>query len=216
MKRGLLLVVLFLCVALSFTASSWAAKQCCCTMTCNFTDLLGSPQKLNVNTCWDLDAVFACEEEIICISEMIGNIEIWIYKNFEGAGCDIEEEEDCSLEFILGADDPGLDSLRQFRDEVLSTSEKGRKLTEAYYKYGDVLIEAFEENPGIENFATEILEKMIEQLQTALGSEEELLTDEIADDIEILIDELDAVIASPGLKKTLKQIKREMKKGTLF
>ena len=89
-------------------------------------------------------------------------------------------------------------------------------MTAVYYKYGDVLIEAFEENPGIEVFATELLEKTITRLYTALGSEERLLTDEIAADIDILIDELDAVVASPELKKTFKQMKRDIRRGTPF
>ncbi len=43
-----------------------------------------------------------------------------------------------------------------------------------------------------------------------------LLTDEISTDIDILIAELDAAVARPALKKTMKQIKREIRKGTLF
>ena len=78
------------------------------------------------------------------------------------------------------------------------------------------MIKAFDENPSIGEFATEVLGKTITRLYEALGSEEEVLTDEIVADIEILIDELDAVVASPELKKTMKQIKRDMRKGTLF
>ena len=116
----------------------------------------------------------------------------------------------------MGGDEPELDILRQFRDEVLSKSESGRKLIDTYYNHGDVLIKAFEENPGIEAFATELLEKTIERLYTTLDSGEELLTDEIAADIEILAGELDAVVKRPGLKNTLKQIKGDMKKGKMF
>ena len=138
---------------------------------------------------------------------------VWYYKS-EGS-CTVEEVE-CPIDFMLGAEDEVLDILRQFRDEVLSKSEKGGKLIDAYYKYGDLLIKAFEANPALEVFATEILEKTIERLLIASGSDEALLTDEIAADIDILADELDAVVKSPGLKKTLRQIKGDMRRGKLF
>jgi len=78
------------------------------------------------------------------------------------------------------------------------------------------LIKAFDANPALEVFAIEILEKTIERLLTAPGSDEELLTDDIAADIEILADELDMVVVNPGLKKTLRYIKGDMKRGKLF
>ncbi len=50
--------------------------------------------------------------------------------------CDMSLVDDaCESETLLGFDHPGLDVLRQFRDQVLSKSEKGRRLTEAYYEY---------------------------------------------------------------------------------
>ena len=145
---------------------------------------------------------------------VIGELQnMWYYKS-EGT-CTVEEVE-CPIDFMLGEEDELLDILRQFRDEVLSKSEKGEKLIKAYYNYGDVLIKAFEANPAIEVFAREILEKTIERLLTASGGEQKLLTDEIAADIEILADELDAAVKSPGLKKTLRQIKRDVREGKLF
>ncbi len=35
-------------------------------------------------------------------------------------------------------------------------------------------------------------------------------------DIDILADELDAVVKSPGLKKTIRKVKGDMKRGKLF
>ena len=136
------------------------------------------------------------------------------YNQSEGS-CTVDEIE-CPIDYMLGAEDEVLDILRQFRDEVLSKSEKGIKLIDAYYKYGDLLIKAFEANPALEVFATEILEKTIERLLIASGSDEELFDYAIAADIEILADELDAVVKSPGLKKTLRQVKGDMKRGKLF
>jgi hypothetical protein len=182
------------------------------------------PKDFVIDDCyyWDDDGEWKCNEQLICISELQAMDEDYWFrydiKNVEIDGsCEMHfTDDECESESLLGSDHPGLDILRQFRDKVLARSEKGRRLTEAYYKYGDVLIEAFEKNPGIEVFATEILVKTIERLAKTLGSDEELLTDEISADIDILINELDAVVASPELKKTMKQIKRDMRKGILF
>ncbi len=223
MKRKCLVAILFLGVALIFVCNSWATDQgnCCCTLTCKYKPIpiINPNPNFTVDKCYNYEdeAMALCNEDTICFMES-KNILLYypinFYIGFEGE-CKMDLS-DCPSEDLLGLDDPGLDILRQFRDEVLSKSEKGKKLIYAYYKYEDVLIKVFEENPGIEDFATELLEKTIERLYTALDNEEELFDDEIAADIDILADELDAVVESPGLKKALRQIKGDMKRGKLF
>lgn len=230
MKTKSLLIALFLIAALSFNSTVWATVECCCEpIGCHFPPLplrgpFAEPKDFVIDDCyyWDDDGEWKCNEQLICISELQAMDEDYWFrydiKNVEIDGsCEMHfTDDECESESLLGSDHPGLDILRQFRDKVLARSEKGRRLTEAYYKYGNVLIEAFEKNPGIEVFATEILVKTIERLAKTLGSDEEILTDEISADIDILIDELDAVVASPELKKTMRQIKRDMRKGILF
>ena len=215
--RKFLGAVRFLSVALSLIGNGWgAAIDCCCDLECTFHVPFVGLVKETYNGCqtFEDEMFLMCNEEIICRTQFLHYA--LFYKSYTGQ-CDFKNlDDDCESESLLGADHPGLDILRQFRDEELSKSDNGRKLINVYYTYGDVLIKAFEENPAIEVFAAEILEKTIERLYTALGSEDKLLTNEIATDIEILIDELNMVVANPGLKKTLKQIKRDMKKGTLF
>jgi len=236
MKTKSLLIALFLIAALSFTGSAWASVECCCEpLKCIFVPWGGDPDPedlegscpncivLPVNDCyyWEDNQSWMCQERLICWAEFYASKHAWKFLAYqqlviEGI-CDLNlSDDECESESLLGDDHPGLDILREFRDEVLTRSENGRRLTKAYYKYRNVLIETFEKNPGIEVFATEILVKTIERLAKALGSDEKLLTDEISADIDILIDELDAVVASPELKKTMKQIKRDMRKGTLF
>ena len=216
MKKCLLVVALMLGLTLSFTSNIWAQGEtfeCCCQVECYYTKipLLCPEGHKTFDGCitYPEDQWYMCNEMIICRTQFIGCAAF--YKSHTGQ-CDVN----CPTEEFLGYDDPGLDILRQFRDEVLDDSENGKKLMDVYYKYGSELIDAFDENPGIGEFATEVLEKTITRLYEALGSEEELLTDEIATDIEILIDELDAVVASPELKKTMKQIKRDIENGTLL
>jgi len=54
------------------------------------------------------------------------------------------------------------------------------------------------------------------RLFAALGSKEELLTDDIAGDIEIFADALDAEVTQPELKQVIRQIKTEVRDRTLF
>ena len=233
MKRKCLVIILFLSVALLFTGNVWATIECCCKpLTCTFVPwfgpsvpVIGIPFKdVPINECYyfEDEKSWMCEERLICIAEIDAEDPLWYLKYKLGeirvdGICDINlSDDDCESESLLGADHPGLDILRQFRDEVLSKSEKGIKLIDAYYKYGDLLIKAFEANPALEIFAIEILEKTIERLLTAPDSDEELLTDDIAADIEILADELDMVVVNPGLKKTLRHIKGDMKRGKMF
>jgi hypothetical protein len=235
MRTKSLLIALFLIAALSFANSAWAVECCCKPLKCIFVPWFGDPDPedltkscpnclvMTVNDCysWQDDQAWMCDEDLICWSEFAASEHaplFLLYPNLVIEGlCDLSlEDDDCEIESLLGDDHPQLDILREFRDEVLGGSEKGKGLIAAYYEHRDVLIEAFEKNPGIEAFATEILVKTIERLEKTLGSEEKLLTDEISTDIDILIAELDAAVASPELKKTMKQIKRAIRKGTLF
>ena len=230
MKRNCLVIILFLIAALSFNGTVWATVECCCEpIGCHFPPSpsrgpFAPPKDFTIDDCyyWEDDGEWKCNEQLICISELTGMDEWW-WVNYNILALEIDgscemhfTDDDCESESLLGNEHPGLDILRQFRDKVLARSEKGRRLTEAYYKYGDLLIKAFEANPALEVFATEILEKTIERLLTASGSDEELLTDDIAAGIEILADELDMVVVNPGLKKTLRQVKGDMKRGKLF
>ncbi len=165
MKRKCLVIILFLSVVLLFASSSWAQEECCCTMTCNFTDLFDKPQELDVNNCWDSDAVFACDEELICIAEMIGNIEFWKYKDFDGAGCYIETGDDCSVGFLLGADDPRLNTLRQFRDEVLSKTPEGQEIIKLYYEWSPVIVKAMEEDDGFKQEVKQMIDGVLELMR---------------------------------------------------
>ena len=240
------MMVLFLSVSLLFVCNSRAQDveyECCCQVECCYDyNYLTDPftmREICVTpyqkcTDWsvlleelcegDFQATMYCIEFALEARAKIENgglehegekILFFRYSHHVG-NCVLESNATCSSESLLGGDEPELDILRQFRDEVLSKSENGRKLIGAYYKYGDVLIKAFDANPALEVFAIEILEKTIERLLTAPGSDEELLTGDIAADIEILADELDMVVVNPGLKKTLRYIKGDMKRGKMF
>ena len=57
--------------------------------------------------------------------------------------------ETCLASYLLGTDDPRLDTLRQFRDNALADSKTGRALIKAYYDQGDAMISLCEKSPAV-------------------------------------------------------------------
>ncbi len=233
MKKYFLILVLSLPMALLFYVNAWATAECCCKpLQCIFVPLGGDPDPENleescpncivlaVNDCyyWEDEKSWMCEERLICWSEFNASKHFWkfpLYQQLVIDGvCDLSFSDDCESESLLGENHPGLDILRQFRDEVLARSEKGIRLKRAYYKYSDLLIDTFRKNPRIEVFAADLLLKMIDRLEKIQGSNSELLTEELSGDIEILIHELDAAVENPQFKRTLEEIRRDLNRGT--
>jgi len=244
MFKNSLILVLCLFLTLFYTSNNLAQDgdleyECCCReIQCCYKYFVLFPPALvtpdppcaqPINKCWNggdnpiLVAVcegqnfvkWVCEQYKptgLMVQEGVVLLGFWMTYGSEGL-CEVEIK--CPVD-ELGADEAGLGILRSFRDEVLSKNEKGRKLIDIYYKHGNDLIKAFNENPVLKEFAKELLEKTIKRLNTTLGSEEELLSEEIADDIEVLAEELNAVVENPEFKKTLKQIKQDVNSRTLW
>jgi hypothetical protein len=74
-----------------------------------------------------------------------------------GNACD----KKCIATTLLGDSDPRLDTIRQFRDEVLAVSTVGGKLIEYYYKNGDYINTVLDKNPIIKKSAKELLELLV-------------------------------------------------------
>ena len=67
----------------------------------------------------------------------------------------------CAAVYLLGEDDPRLDTLRQFRDDVLAKSTIGNKLIAAYYNNGEKIIAILDKNPIIKKSAKKILGSLV-------------------------------------------------------
>lgn len=65
------------------------------------------------------------------------------YKGTEPPGPD-----PCAASYLLGADDPRLDIVRQFRDKKMAASKAGKKMITLYYEQSDDLIDLCEKNPA--------------------------------------------------------------------
>jgi hypothetical protein len=67
----------------------------------------------------------------------------------------------CVASYLLGADDPRLDTLRHYRDEKLATSKAGRDLIKMYYDKSDDIIAICEKNPAAKRSLKQMLESII-------------------------------------------------------
>jgi hypothetical protein len=74
----------------------------------------------------------------------------------------VEPEPDtCVASYLLGADDPRLDTLRRYRDEKLALSRTGRDIIMLYYYTSDAIIAVCEKNPAVKRSLKLMLESVI-------------------------------------------------------
>jgi len=71
----------------------------------------------------------------------------------------------CVAGYLLGADDPRLDILRQFRDEKLTNSAAGKKLIKLYYDKSADIIAICENDPATKQVLKQLLESGITALE---------------------------------------------------
>lgn len=85
--------------------------------------------------------------------------------------CDGQIDE-CTMSITLGENDPRLDTIRQFRDEVLAKSAVGRKLIEMYYRNDKRRMEILEKHPSTKKIAKNVLEALVPVMEMLLEIEE--------------------------------------------
>jgi hypothetical protein len=74
----------------------------------------------------------------------------------------------CAAELLLEGDNEKLDTLRQFRDEVLMKSEAGEKYVKLYYKLSPAIIRAMEENPELKIKARTMVDNLLPVIKEKL------------------------------------------------
>ncbi len=77
----------------------------------------------------------------------------------------------CPAQATLGEDDQRLDTLREFRDDVLAKSALGQKLIALYYKSGDAVVEVLEKNPELKQYAKEFLETILPYIEAVTSKQ---------------------------------------------
>ena len=71
----------------------------------------------------------------------------------------------CPAEVVLGEDDPRLDTLRAFRDQMLVNNPNGQKMIKLYYDSSDAVVQMLEKNPGLKESAREYLESILPAIE---------------------------------------------------
>lgn len=74
---------------------------------------------------------------------------------------DGDDDGPCAAAYVLGSDDPQLNTLRAFRDNVLAKSPAGQQLIKLYYAQNDKLIALIETSPAFKNAAKNILAAIV-------------------------------------------------------
>ena len=67
----------------------------------------------------------------------------------------------CPAQLIYGEYAEEINLLREFRDEVLSTTPEGREFIELYYQWSPVVIQAMEEDEGFKEMVKEIVDALV-------------------------------------------------------
>jgi len=83
----------------------------------------------------------------------------WVCNN----GCCVKiDDGSCPSSYLLGQDDPQLDVLRDFRDNVLTQSPAGQELIKLYYQWSHAIVLAMEEDEAFKEEVKELLDGVLE------------------------------------------------------
>ncbi len=147
----------------------------------------------------------------ICPEALLDPIATFSYERPTDIPCKFGEADDCFIIDLTARNDPRLEVIRTFRDEVLSASAAGSKLIELYYDYSGKIIGIFDEYPSLKMHARELLDAAVPALQAVLngGTISGLMGSQSAADADILVEELDALMQAP-LQENLNALKQEM------
>ncbi len=77
-------------------------------------------------------------------------------------------DSSCPAARVLGDENPRLEQLRDFRDNVLANSALGQKIINSYYNNADSINAALEENPKLKAFTLKALQSFIPVLDLFL------------------------------------------------
>lgn len=105
--------------------------------------------------------------------------------------------------------------LRDFRDKVLVTTWKGKVWVELLYKNSFEIASLLLEDSDLRVHALSVIEELLPEIEARLNGEEAVMSSRIIADTEDLLDEF-GVRASPALKKAVKRVKKEIKKGGIL
>lgn len=82
---------------------------------------------------------------------------------------DDESSTTCVFSSLLGRNNPALDSMRRFRDEVLKKYTLGRKAIDLYYRHQGEILSLLDKNPHLKELAKKSVERLAALLEIVMG-----------------------------------------------
>jgi len=77
----------------------------------------------------------------------------------------------CVFSSLLGRNNPALDSIRRFRDEVLKKYTFGRKVIDLYYRHQGAIFSFLDKNPRLKQLAKKYVERLAALIEVFLGQD---------------------------------------------
>ena len=92
---------------------------------------------------------------------------IWTFVTEQGSS-------GCAAESVLADDPESLSLLRQFRDDVLAKSEKGKALIKLYYEKSPLIVELIEKDPALKEKCRETLKAIMPSIRKIVNNNGDL------------------------------------------
>jgi len=121
----------------------------------------------------------------------------------------------CPADFALDSDETKLGVLRGVRDARMSGSCQGKSMIDLYYEHAQEVSGILSAHGNLKAMTANVAGEIAEEAAAAGNDTEWGLTQELIASVLELADEI-SVRASPELKKAIKKVKQEIKKGDLF
>lgn len=118
----------------------------CCATDIDCTNYLTNPEGVNNNCAFNWYCVFYPG---YCLSENV---------------CP-DPDAECPLFPALNNDETKIDTLRRFRDEVLSKTPVGREYIRLYYEWSPFIVQAMEEDEDFRQEVRELIEQLLPMIE---------------------------------------------------
>jgi len=109
-----------------------------------------------------------------------------------------------------------LSLLRAFRDEVLSESEMGREHIFMLYNNSLEILTLLILNPSLTKGTKEVIDELLPGIQSLLEGKKMSLSRETRAHMEALLNRLEKRAVSRRLKKAIKKVRGDLRKGEIF
>jgi hypothetical protein len=144
-------------------------------------------------------------------------IDFCCYTNYPVCGTGVNEGYcyKCPARGTLTDDETKLAILREMRDERMASTALGSSLIDIYYENADEISDILLANEDLKLMTANVVNEIVEKA-ALLNSDGKVSIDQGL--VEGILEVADAINAeaSPGLKRDIKKVKREIRKGTIF